>query len=196
MKMNYATKCEAALDYASRGWAVLPLKPDNTPLTSNGVKDATSERVVIKDWWEQWPEANVAIATGERSHLVVIHLDWPDDGPNVWGKLQEEVQALPDADFQSSGSDGFKYYFEFDGPCQSRTLGAGVELKADDDYVVAPPSIHRIGKQRWVQHIRGSEHFEIRAWIERVYRWINNPFCSRRPGSSESNQSREREKGR
>ena len=67
MKMNYATKCEAALDYASRGLAVLPLNPDNTPMTETGVKDATTDPKVIKAWWELWPNANVGIATGERS---------------------------------------------------------------------------------------------------------------------------------
>ncbi|MBI4496340.1 MAG: bifunctional DNA primase/polymerase [Chloroflexi bacterium] len=81
----------AALAYARRGWAVLPIhspragrcscgKPDcasagKHPRTPNGVKDATADEGTIRAWWRQWPDANVAIATGAISALMVLDVD-------------------------------------------------------------------------------------------------------------------------
>ncbi|MDW8069742.1 MAG: bifunctional DNA primase/polymerase, partial [Anaerolineae bacterium] len=40
---------ETALQYATRGWHVLPLKPKNKhPLTPHGVKDATTDPETIR----------------------------------------------------------------------------------------------------------------------------------------------------
>src|SRR5262245_34186061 len=77
---------QAALSYARRGWLVLPLHtarhgacacghvpcPGKHPRTAHGVKEATIDEETIRRWWQQWPEANVGIATGAVSGLVVL----------------------------------------------------------------------------------------------------------------------------
>jgi hypothetical protein len=71
---------EAALGYAQRGWPVLPCKPrGKVPLTEHGCKDATLSIDTIVDWWARWPAANVGIATGEVSGLLVLDVV-PDGG--------------------------------------------------------------------------------------------------------------------
>src|SRR5262249_14408536 len=66
----------AALDYATRGLAVLPLRPiAKEPLTPHGVNDATTDAAVIRSWWQRWPAANVGIATGRATHLLVLDID-------------------------------------------------------------------------------------------------------------------------
>jgi hypothetical protein len=73
---------QAALEYARRGWRVLPLhsvidgvcscgdkecgSPGKHPLTRNGSKDATVDEETIRRWWTEAPEANVGIATGPK----------------------------------------------------------------------------------------------------------------------------------
>src|ERR1017187_3501630 len=66
----------AALDYASRGWRVFPLKPnDKVPMTSHGCKDATTDIDIIRQWWEATPNANIGIATGSESGLLILDND-------------------------------------------------------------------------------------------------------------------------
>ena len=69
--------CRAALFYASQiGWLVFPLKPSGKqPITSHGVKDATRERKIIREWWTQSPDANIGLPTGRVTNLIVVDVD-------------------------------------------------------------------------------------------------------------------------
>lgn len=79
----------AALRYASAGWPVFPCTPDGTaapdhkaPLTAHGFKDATTDPARIRAWWHRWPDANVAIATGEPGPDV-LDVDNHDTGRSI-----------------------------------------------------------------------------------------------------------------
>ena len=61
-----------AKQYAAAGMAVLPLKPDKTPYTTHGVKDASAHEAVIENWWKRWPSANIGIATGKVSGGIFV----------------------------------------------------------------------------------------------------------------------------
>ena len=79
--MTDNTMMKAALGYAALDMYVFPLIPrDKKPLTTNGFKDASKDRKQIQEWWTRWPDANIGIATGEISGLIVIDLD---DGNNL-----------------------------------------------------------------------------------------------------------------
>src|SRR4051812_36672631 len=67
---------EYALSYATQGYAVFPLKPNGKyPLTEHGFKDASKDGEQIRKWWNEWPEANVGVATGRISGIVVLDID-------------------------------------------------------------------------------------------------------------------------
>src|SRR5258707_9686763 len=86
-----ASSLNRALDYASRGWPVLPLysveggrctcgdvncrSPGKHPRTQHGVKDASAHSSQIGLWWRWWPSSNVGIATGVASGLLVLDID-------------------------------------------------------------------------------------------------------------------------
>lgn len=145
----------AALRYAQMGWAVLPCRPrGKQPLVKNGVKDATTDPEVIRRWWRQWPNANIGIATA-RSKLVVIDLDG-DEGLRSWQALRSEL-GLPAADVpQVVTAKGCHLYFQANGtPIRPRVRNLpGVDVRAGNSYVVAPPSIHPSGRRyEWADYL-------------------------------------------
>ena len=59
---------EYALKYALLGWRVFPCVPrEKRPLTKHGVHDATTDLAEIRKWWESSPDANIAVACGDKS---------------------------------------------------------------------------------------------------------------------------------
>jgi len=137
---------EAALDYAARGWAVHPLKPrGKEPLTAHGHKDATTDPEQIKAWWNDTPTANIGIACGPASGILVLDFD-PRNAADEddYTRIQRrciEAQTLTAA----TGGGGYHYVFKMPEDVRTNgTLGSGIDVKAKG-YIVAPPSVHPSG---------------------------------------------------
>ena len=128
---------KAALRYARRGWPVLPLhsvkngrctcsdrecqNAGNT-LTKHGVKDATTDKDVIRARWRKWPNANIGVATGARSGIVVVDIDPRHDGNLSFRRLIQQHGPLPPCPKVITGGGGRHRYFEYPGvPVKSRT---------------------------------------------------------------------------
>ncbi len=148
---------KAALIYIQRGWSVFPLhniekgqcscrksdcsSPGKHPRTQNGLKDATTDSEQIKQWWEQWPEANIAIRTGKESGLCVLDID-----PRHGGYVSIEECDVPSSKYVQTGGGGLHHYFLYKPALKSRNaILPGVDVKSDGGYVVAPPSNHLSG---------------------------------------------------
>src|SRR5947207_7653114 len=103
----------AALDYAATyGWLVFPCRPrTKTPATQHGLKDATVDIGLIEGWWRQWPDANVAIATGKPSRLVVVDVDV--EGLGAWYALCDRY-TMPRTATVQTPSGGLHVYFSHD----------------------------------------------------------------------------------
>lgn len=134
------TLLDAALRYTEQGFYVFPLKPKGKiPITKNGFKDASNDVGQIKAWWKTYPNANIGIATGEISNLLVIDVD---------GEYPDYFPAIPDT-VKVKTSRGFHFYFKypkgFDVRCSTKILGSDVDVRANGGYVVVPPSIHPDG---------------------------------------------------
>jgi Bifunctional DNA primase/polymerase, N-terminal len=165
----------AALQYAAHGWAVFPVhgivgrrcscgasecsSPGKHPLTRRGVKDASSDARIISGWWRSWPGANVALATGSASGVVVIDVD-PPHGDISLDRLTDAGYELPQTLAVRTGSGGLHLYYATPdfalGNSAGRLAGIslelpGVDLRADGGYVVAPPSVHVSGlRYAWI----------------------------------------------
>jgi len=141
-----------ALSYLKRGMAVLPCVPgEKRPATRRGVKDATTDRGEVIRAWTAQSEANVAIATGTASGIVVLDVDPRNGGDASLAELERLHGELPDTLRVSTGGGGRHYYFAAtEAPVASGVLAPGLDVKGDGGYVVAPPSVHPNGTAyRW-----------------------------------------------
>jgi hypothetical protein len=80
--MNNTTQnplCNAAIAYATRGFAVFPCTPrGKVPATPHGCRDATKDVAQIAGRWRENPNYNVAAATGPISGVFVLDVDGVD----------------------------------------------------------------------------------------------------------------------
>jgi hypothetical protein len=126
------TALEAALQYAGRGWSVLPCR-DKVPLVRGGVHAATRDLATIERWWHAWPQANVAIACGAPSGTVVIDIDAPSRVPELLN-LTTLCASTP--------SGGRHLYCRYVAGIRNQVLDWG-EVRSTGLYVVAPPATGR-----------------------------------------------------
>jgi hypothetical protein len=113
--VNESEWLPAAQEYAAKGWAVIPLAPnDKTPLTKHGFKDATTDSEEIHAWAEDHPNANLGIRTGIASGLVVFDLD-VKNGKDGIKALLDAVGALPKTLTATTPSGGLHHYYKHPG---------------------------------------------------------------------------------
>lgn len=147
-----STLLQTALHYASYGWAVFPLLPHGkTPLTANGFKAATTDVAQITTWWTNHPDANIGIATGAVSNLVVLDFDAKSGGLPTYDDLVKSFDALPTAVVRTGGGGRHLYFTHPGEPVRNKAgYSQGMDVRGDGGYVVAPPSIHENGESyRW-----------------------------------------------
>lgn len=153
---NAATRLlSAALSYARhQGWRVFPVDPvdGKRPKIAKWQEKATTNPEQIRTWWQAWPNANIGIATGERSGIWVLDVDVKDDKPGheSLSDLESTHGELPATMHAITGSGGSHYYFR----CPEGTkvknsadsIAPGLDVRGSGGFIVAPPSVHSCGR--------------------------------------------------
>jgi hypothetical protein len=160
----------AALEYARQGWAVFPLfgvinrrcqcgqrdcgRPGKHPLVRRGLREASTDPNLIASWWRRWPLANVGVATGTASDIVVIDVDRPA-GEASLQLLEERFGALPPTRRAVTGGGGLHLVYlrppvDRLGNTVGRVPGfadplANIDIRADGGSIVVAPSRHISG---------------------------------------------------
>jgi hypothetical protein len=134
---------DIATPLIQRGWKVIPLK-EKIPVTKNGVKDASKDPEQIKKWAKQFPHANVGVATGRISNLVVIDVDGMQ-GLESLSQLTKD-NPLPKTLIVRTGN-GYHHYFAYphedvDIRNSAGQLGKHIDVRGNGGYVVGPGSLH------------------------------------------------------
>jgi archaellum biogenesis ATPase FlaH len=146
---------DAALEYAEAGYAVIPVKrSDKAPYTPNGLEDASKDATMIRQWWQHWPEANVAIVCGHISgDLFVIDIDIKPDkgkyGDEELLKWQGAYGDFPETVRQRTGSGGQHQFFTHpDIALYKNKVNAipGIDIRGEGSYVVVAPSVYEDGR--------------------------------------------------
>jgi hypothetical protein len=129
------------------------------------VHDATTDPILIAEWWRRSPQANVGIATGAPSGLVVVDVDLPRGGRESLRAVLAAGRELPPTLRACTGGGGLHLFYAAPPnvrvantsgrlPGVSRRL-PGIDLRGDGGYVVAPPSVHASGgRYRWARRAR------------------------------------------
>lgn len=161
---------DAAIQYATtRGWACFPLKPnDKKPATDHGLLDASKDPEQLRAMWQSG--ANLAIRTGAESGLIALDVDVKKGKPGRESleKMQRDNGPLPVTLTNRTASGGWHLLFRHPGREVTNIAGtleglAGLDVRGDGGYIVAPPS--RIGGEpyRWVNE--DETIAEAPAWL-------------------------------
>ncbi len=163
----------AALDYAARGIPVLPVhRPTSRPgpevgcscgdpgcgsigkhpVTTHGLKDASTNREQIEWWWRRFPQANIGLATG---HLFdVLDIDGPT-GQRSIARLSANHPISRPGPLVRTGRGGWHVYLAPTGLGNPKPRDLEkVDWRGRGGYVLAPPSRHASGRRyRWVRDL-------------------------------------------
>jgi hypothetical protein len=168
-----------AIAFARRGYGVFPVafpifhrgrsicscgsdlrgKPCTTPakhpyvrLAPNGVHSASTDEGLIRDWFTEVPDANLAV---HADGLIVVDIDPRDGGDESWRALEAEHGEVPPTWRVITGSKGEHVYFGcppgvvvtnlVSKIMTEPPLGPGIDIRTTGGYVVAPPSRHMCG---------------------------------------------------
>src|SRR5262249_20495365 len=73
--------------------------------TPHGLKDASRDPLILRDWWELWADANVAVVTGAMSGVIVLDVDGEPGATTL-----STMPALPGS-WHSRAGRGEHYWF-------------------------------------------------------------------------------------
>jgi hypothetical protein len=132
---------DAALEYCAKGFHVIPCHPrEKVPLIQwKNFQTLETPKEFIEEWWEKYPDANVALVLGQGLFAVDV------DGPLGHKELQAHGIRIPACTPTSLTGKGVHYIFQ--GEAVDRVgLLPQVDIRGRG-IIVAPPSIHPSGKQ-------------------------------------------------
>jgi hypothetical protein len=173
------TNKDWALAYAAQGFAVVPVwfkteddeaagswvcacakgrecdRPAKHPIPKQGIKQATTDVQRIRAWWDEFPDANVAIATGEASNIIVIDVDMGGEKAGDISITQacSEHGGVPQTLKARSGSGGAHYVYRWRKNPYTRKIGflKDVDYLSDGGYFIVQPSENMKGNYVWDQ---------------------------------------------
>lgn len=156
----------AALAYAQRlGWPVFPCyhitevgvcscgKLDcedagKHPRIKRGFLAAALDADPLRQWWTQWPEANIGIPTGEASGFDVLDVDPRHGGEESLAELEAKQGRLPATIEAISGGGGRHVLFKHrEGVRNATGFLPGLDVRGEGGYVLVAPSNHHSGRQ-------------------------------------------------
>lgn len=197
---RHASPADAALDYARRGFRVVPLygiehdtyaevacecnreacgsSAGKHPRITAWQRHATDDAATVARWFRRWPSSNVGLAMGGAHRLVALDVDG-DAGARTLARLAAELGQLPDTLTSRSGRAAGGHHRVFVLPAahdlravrnRAGGLGEGLDVRAEGGQIVAAPSLHYSGGRY--------RWIDCRAPVELPERW-----CARVTGA-------------
>jgi DNA repair photolyase len=174
----------AALDYAKRGWKVVPLYNNLSdrscgcgnadcngnsrgkhPRLKEWQNKASDDPKKIEYWWGMWPQSNVGVMCGQDTGFMVVDVD-PGSEESLKGREWPKTHKV---------KTGRGYHYHFKWPKLDFELKnnagilPGVDIKVGRGQAVMPPSTHyNGGKYEWEVSPEECELAEAPAWFVEI----------------------------
>lgn len=155
------TMLQAALYYLEKlNFSIIPIDKEKVALikwTLYQERKPTKEEVV--SWWDKWPDANIGIITGKISNLIVFDLDLYKVNKDQQAKIEGLTPYTAEIPLVRTPRGGLHKYYRYPDIAEvvsgfSGKKGTeldGLDLRAEGNYAVAPPSQNGTGKPyEWV----------------------------------------------
>jgi hypothetical protein len=142
----------AAAALVDAGYSVFPVDGKIPYAGTRGCLDSSRDYDLVDEWWNRWPEAGVAIATGSPSGVWVLDVDGAEGAVSL-----AELPSLPET-VEARTARGHHVYFRMparDVRNSAGRAGPGLDVRGTGGYVVVPPSPHPSGS---------------------TYEWVRDPF--------------------
>jgi len=181
---------QSALQYARRGFSVIPVKPgDKKPFLS--WKEFESRRATeeeIRQWWQKWPKAMVAVVTGEISGLFVVDCDTAEG----YAEIQKLLPDSLETPLSKTPRGGWHLFFRFPDSLKGHSgtksaLLPGVDIRGNGGYIIAAPSVNGDGKgYAWAEGL-SIEEVHPGQVPDALYKKISFSLCTGVTGNAEKN---------
>ncbi len=138
---------KAALQLAESGYRIFPCNPNNKA-PQNGVKwkqVATSDVRQIEAWWTKWPDALPGLPTGSANGVAVVDLDVREHKDGVAAYLDLGLDPEDAAMVVRTAGGGKHLYFENADDIRNSTSSAGIDVRGEGGYVIAPGAVSKTG---------------------------------------------------
>ena len=148
------TPLPTALEYAARGWRIVPIRPgEKRPALTNWQNIASNDPDLITEWFTgPYSDHGIGIATGPETGIFVLDVDITDTkaGDETLADLEEQYGRLPETLMSITGSGGWHLLYNYPPHLEirndaGRRLGPGLDIRGIGGQIVAPPTIHPNG---------------------------------------------------
>ena len=167
--------------FAALGIPVFPISPGSKIPYKNtsGVKEATTSVQTIEQWFNDYPDANWAMAAGKGSGILVLDIDPRNGGLD---SIQAEIKkygAPPKTPTVKTGGGGYHFYYRYPNfsNIKNGEILPGVDIKTDGGYVLIPGSVTD-DVYTWAKGLSNTEInlAELPGWIVELASARRNMF--------------------
>lgn len=152
------TTFEYSVKYAGCGFKMLPVQAgEKRPILNDWVNGCSGDTSKLAEWFMN-KDSNIGIATGIKSHVVVIDIDNKNgvDGRESIAEMEAKLGSyLPETVTSRTQSGGIHLWFRYPQRVKNITGKIGilpcVDIRADGNQVVVAPSRGNKGVYEWVR---------------------------------------------
>ncbi len=135
------------------------------------------KKVLIPNWQNKtktvipdYLTPNIGIITGKINNIIVLDIDYTDNGINCWNTIKKKYPEII-TPIVKTPNGGLHYYFKYTNkiPSMNKILvnnqKIGWDIKSDKSIVVAPPSLDKNKRYKWINSLNDYKPIKMPDWL-------------------------------